>query len=302
MAVDWLARLAAGAAVPVFPCIGTGMLDPVERLFLSPALRRAATPRAAAVLLVAGDISEPARAALDRVHDQLPHPRASVAWAGSGDPVAEIRQAWGGLLDGRGDEPDRLPDTPPNEWRGKGDHGQGGKGMMGGTPYGRPMAMTAEDLRDGLQLDAYTARFGPFAPMLPPGLELEITLQGDVIIEARVCAPPFEQTPAASAPDACAARLLRLLGLPLDARRVLGGGRARSLGTLRAVPRGLGAVAQGDDVRARLAGWLDGQPGTYQAPAPGDLVAGLEWHEAMLVLASFAPDALRRACLAGAQG
>jgi hypothetical protein len=298
VAVAWLARLAAQAAVPVFPCIGPRMLAATERVFLSPALRQAWTPRAAAVLLVAGDMPDRAQGALELVHDQLPHPRTTVAWDGSTDPEAEIRQVWRELIGGREDEPDRMPDEPPNEWRGKGDHGQGGKGMMGGTPYGRPMAMTAEDVRDGLQLDAYTARFGPFAPMLPPGLVLEITLQGDVIVAATVCEPPFEQTPESSAPKACAARLLRLLGQPLDAYRVLGGAHPRGLAGLRAVPKGLGTVAPGDDVRARLARWLGGETGTAQAPALPGLVAGLEWHEATLVLNSFAPDALRRACLA----
>ena len=281
------------------PASGRGRSPPWSGCFSRPSLRQVSTPRAAAILLVAGDLPERARDALDRVHDQLPHPRATVAWDGADDPVAEIRQTWRELLDGRGDEPDRLLDAPPNEWRGKGDHGQGGKGMMGGTPYGRPMAMTSEDVRDGLQLDAYTARFGPFAQMLPPGLELEITLQGDVIVEAKVRVPPFDQAPETSEPAACAARLLHLLGLPLDARRLRRGEDARSLAWRRAVPRGLGEVAPGDDVRARFSGWLGGRPGTYQAPTFPALLTGLEWHEATLVLASFAPDALRRACVAG---
>lgn len=273
------------------------MLDAVERLFLSPGLQQAMTPRAAAILLVAGDMPERVREARDRVHDQLAHPRATVAWDGSGNPAPEIRQVWRRLLDGHSDEPDRLPDEPPNEWRGKGDHGQGGKGMMGGVPYGRPLAMTAEDVRDGLQLDAYTARIGPFTPMLPPGMVLEITLQGDVIVEAKICAPPFEQAPEASVPQACAARLLQLLGLPFDARRVLRGNRPRGFALLRAVPEGVGTIAPGNDVRARLARWLGRQPSTEQAPELTDLLSGLEWYEAILVLNSFAPDALRRACL-----
>jgi len=299
--MSWLTRLAAQAAVPVYPCIGPAMLAPVERLFLSPHLRRAATPRAAAILLVAGQIPPRAQAALDRLHDQLPHPRASLTWDGAGDPTEELRRLWRELLAGRGDQPDRLPDTPPNEWRGKGDHGQGGKGMMGGVPYGRPMAMTAKDLRDGLELDAYTARFGPFAPMLPPGLEVEITLQGDVITKLTPCAPPFEQSPDASAPSACAARLLHLLGLPLDAGRVLEGRRPLALARLRALPPGLGEVAPDNDVRARLTAWLAGRDVDMEIPPLPELLTGLEWHEAMLVLNSFAPDALRRACLEGAQ-
>lgn len=299
--MSWLTRLAAQAAVPVYPCIGPGMLAVVERLFLSPHLRRTATPRAAAILLVAGQIPPRAQAALDRLHDQLPHPRASLTWDGAGEPTAELRRLWRELLAGRGDQPDRLPDTPPNEWRGKGDHGQGGKGMMGGVPYGRPMAMTAEDLRDGLALDAYTARFGPFAPMLPPGLEVEITLQGDVITKLTPCAPPFEHCPDASAPSACAARLLHLLGLPLDARRVRGGKRPMGLARLRALPPGLGEVAPDNDARARLTAWLAGRDVDTEIPPLPELLTGLEWHEAMLVLNSFTPDALRRACLEEAE-
>ena len=169
---------------------------------------------------------------------------------------------------------------------------------MGGTPYGRPMAMTGEDVRDGLMLDRYTATIGPFAPMLPPGLALEVTLQGDVIVATEVQAPPFEQLPEASAPEACAARLLRLLGQDGDADRLLRGRKPHGVLHFAAIPAGLGCVAEGDDVRVRLRAWLAGQPGTYQAPRLPDLLMGAEWHEAMLILASFPPDALRRACLA----
>lgn len=298
MAVDWLKRLAAGADVPIYPCIGPGMLAPVEQLFLSPGMRRASTPREAAVLLVAGAIPDAAQAALDRLHDQLPHPRASFRWDGQANPSAELTALWRDVLDGRPSEDDRLADESPNEWRGKGDHGQGGEGMMGGVPYGRPMAMTADDIRDGLALDAYTARIGPFAPMLLPGLVLEVTLQGNVIVSAKVCAPPFEQTAEAVRPAFCAARLLMLLGLPLDAHRLWRRKSARGLASLRAVPKGLGEIAPDDDVRARLTGWLQARPSASQAPALPDLLPGLEWHEATLVLNSFTPDALRRACLA----
>ncbi len=302
MAIAWLIRLAMEARVPVFPCIGPAMLDAAERLLLSFDLQRAATPRAGAILLVAGAIPGRAEAALDRVHDQLPHPRATLMWDGSGDGVAALRRMWRLLLEGQGDEPDRCPDEPPNEWRGKGDHGQGGEGMMGGVPYGRPMAMTGPDVRDGLELDAYTARLGPFTPMLPPGLELEVTLQGDLIVEATPCAPPFEQTPEASAPHACAARLLRLLGLPLDAHRLLEGGRPRGRACLRAIPPGLGRVPSGGDARARLEAWLGGRSAVHEVPPLADLLLGLEWSEAMLVLNSFTPDALRRSCEAGGDG
>lgn len=289
-----LRRLAASAPPPVFPCIGPRMLAPVERLFANGGARRALSPASAGVLLVAGDVPDRAAAAVDRLHDQVPPPRRTVGWNGADEPSNSLHDAWSGVLSVDEAEPDSLPDEPPNEWRGKGDHGHGGEGMMGGTPYGRPMAMTGEDPRDGLQLDRYTMRVGPFAPMLPPGLELEVTLQGDLIAAARVLQPPFPQEETASAPPACAARMLRLLGLPHHADRLLRGGRLRA-GVLRAVPTGLGAAMSERDARARLRRWLDGEPGAVQAPEIGALITGLEWHEAMLLLNSWSPEALRRA-------
>lgn len=308
-----LSSLAARAAVPVFPAIGEGGLAEVERLRLSSGLRLVASPRDAAILLVAGALPEMLIPDLRRLHDQLPHPRATVLWntgelpgldAGEKlppgpDPSSAIAAVWSGLLDGtRASEPDLLPDQPPNPWRGVGPHGQGGKGMMGGVPYGRAMAMTAADGRDGLTLDAYTARFGPFLPMFPPGLALTLTLQGDVIQKTGIAHPPFA---APSDPSASAARLLRLLDLPGTAERMLRGGAPGGLtrwSLNRAIPPGLGRLPGGTDVAARLDRWLDGA----EANEPDanltldDLLAGLEWQEAMLVLNSFEPTDLVRIC------
>lgn len=297
-----LVSLARRAPVSVYPCIGPEMLPAVEALWQARGIRLSATPRDAEILLVAGEIPDDARPALDRVHDQVPPPRAVHHWAGDGDPHDALVALRDRLARGEGLSPDRQPDEPPNEWRGKGDNGQGGKGMMGGVPYGRPMAMTDDDLRDGLALDAYSAQFGPFAPMLPPGLVLDLTLQGDVIVKAAVAAPPFPQPPEASRPVACAARLLRLLGLDGPAARVAAGRSPNAFFAVRAVPAGLGAAAPGADIRSRLRGWLADEPGTYQAPDPAQMLPGLEWHEAVLTLASYTPDALRLACLAAAEG
>ncbi len=76
-----------------------------------------------------------------------------------------------------------LPDEPPAPWRGRGDHGQGGEGMMGGKPYGRSMAMTMEDC-DNLALDEVPTALGPYFPGLPTGLQLTLKMQGDRV---RVC-------------------------------------------------------------------------------------------------------------------
>jgi hypothetical protein len=172
------------------------------------------SPRWATVLLVAGDLSQALDAPARRVHDQLPRPRATVWWqlrpgdrspdeqlpvvvsVRTGDDLlATVRRVHADLLTGsQPSSPELLPDEDPNPWRGVGDYGQGGKGMTGGTPYGRPLAKKAPD-RDGLQLDQLPLRFGPFFPPFPPGLVLRMLLQGDVVQEANVEPNPYEAAP-----------------------------------------------------------------------------------------------------------
>lgn len=181
--------------IPVFAAVGAGAWGPVQELRGRREVRLVPTPRQASVLLVAGRIPGTHVEALARVHDQLPHPRAAVGWSGGAQHAVAGRTVAGGsdavvdaILDAhtslaRGSgpsSPDWLPDEEPNEWRGVGPHGQGGEGMMGGTPYGRPMAMTGDD-RDGLALDQLHVRLGPFLEVLPPGVTLTATVQGDVL-------------------------------------------------------------------------------------------------------------------------
>ncbi len=343
MAVTALSRLVAGAPAPVFAAVGPGMASASDDLSTAPGLEFRPSIRGASLLLVAGTPRPADVPALRRLHDQMPHPRATIWWraepdpafCGRGmvaadDPEAVIVAAHRALLAGERDsEPDILPDEPPNAWRGVGPHGQGGEGMMGGTPYGRAMPMMGEELRDGLMLDAYTARFGPFLPVLPPGLALELTLQGDVIQKAAVRRPPYDGAVSGQA-DAfrLAARLLDLLGLAAHAaglRRVARGGPDLSGGKLarlirlsaaiRAIPPGLGALPEGPvrdasggiDVRARLRRWLDGEAAGGSAPSDSgvrlvDLLPGLEWSEAMLVLNSFEPPVLAAMCPVEAEG
>lgn len=288
-----IARLAANAPPPVFACVGPGMQMAVERLLAGSGVRRAISPRSAAILLVAGDIPDRAAAAFDRVHDQVPAPRRTVHWDGRSDPVPDLLTAWRDLLKTGAGEPDRLPDTPPNPWHGEGDHGQGGEGMMGGTPYGRPMAMTGGDPRDGLEMDRFKMHVGPFAPMLPTGLELELELKGDVIAHAKILHPPFEVNSAEEASRVGTARILRLLGLEIQADRLLRTGPASAALALRAIPKGLGAISGGTDARGRLRDCLEGQAAKESVSESGPALEGLEWHEAMLVLNSWPPSALR---------
>ncbi|MCX2721643.1 hypothetical protein [Roseibium salinum] len=183
MAMRLLRRLAAAAPACVFPAIGENGAGRVAALASLGRFRFVSTARHAPILLVAGKIRKEDHEDLCRLHDQLPHPRRTLWWGsdpidGFADPlvVASIDEArdaildvWRRLVSGEEtSEPDLLPDKPAHPWRGKGEHGQGGEGMMGGKPYGRPMAMTGDDLRDGLALDQCTCEYGPLLPILPP--------------------------------------------------------------------------------------------------------------------------------------
>ncbi len=134
----------------------------------------------------------------------------------------------------------QLPDRPHIPWHGHGDHGQGGEGMMGGVPYGRPMAMTHDD-PDGLALDDVPTLLGPFFPGLPSGLQLTLHMQGDRI---RACDEPVNCFPAMSLGGTDRHRLEAGTGLPIDA---LDG----TLPTVRAVEQ-----ARIDDHLAWMAGFL----------------------------------------------
>ncbi|MBW3602419.1 MAG: hypothetical protein KY434_06960, partial [Actinobacteria bacterium] len=250
MAVGLLARAAGRARVPVFPVVGAGAARAVQDLRLRPEVELVSTPRHATVLLVAGQVPRSLSRPLAQVHDQVPHPRATVRWTGSGsgpdrvvpagatvvaadgDVVAAIASCHRGLLSGdRPSEEDMRPAEPPNEWRGVGPHGQGGEGMMGGTPYGRPMPMTADD-RDGLALDQLSVRVGPLLPALPPGLALDVRLQGDVVQRAE---DPAQREGEAQR-VAIAAQLARRPPEPREREGVL-----RDLGAVRHARPGHGA-------------------------------------------------------------
>jgi hypothetical protein len=343
----------------VFAAVGAGAGARVDALRLDPALRWVASPRHAELLLVAGDLRAADRPAVELLHDQLPPGRRTLWWGATPWPSAAGSQATLPLDSdpvtlalalqregraGHAGEPEWLPDQPPSPWRGIGEHGQGGKGMMGGKPYGRPMAMTDDDLRDGLQLDAYRLELGPFWPGLPAGLLLELTLQGDVIQRARVlhaayvddvagvhdgegtgCGPTRQphSTDRQGQRLRCLARLLELVQLPGQAqrcRRLAYSGRAaggRGLSSMErrllranmrfALPAGLGrcaAVPAAGSARDRVFHWLEEDDRDPAGPAPeahgADLpplaqwLRGLEWNEAMLVVASFTPMELAR--------
>ena len=207
MAISALSSLAAKAPVPIYPVIGPSMEEAVRSLRLDARLEWVNSPRHARVLLVAGGITPDFTTALRRLHAQLPSPRSTLWWccpplpelatnAYQTNRIEEVPDLAQALYREQWQQPDRgepelCPDEPPAPWKGLGDHGQGGEGMMGGTPYGRPMAMTDDDLRDGLALDPLTFSIGPFWPILPPGLSAKVTLHGDVVAAFDVMTPPY---------------------------------------------------------------------------------------------------------------
>jgi hypothetical protein len=191
---------AAPTAVPVYVIAGAGCgRDVHTRLLADPDVEVVASPRHATLMVVAGALPAGLFPSLRHIHDQIPAPRAMI-WAtdapvvegpggfdhahvvGSGGVNAAIRTLGSGLARGEVDgAADLLDSEHPVAWKGVGPFGTGGEGMMGGTPYGRPMAMTDDDLRDGLALDAVPVTLGPFLAALPAGLALHVTFQGDVI-------------------------------------------------------------------------------------------------------------------------
>lgn len=202
-----LARLASGAPSRCFALAGAGAGDVGPWLRLDPSVAIVDSPRAADVLLVLGRLEGEMLHAAAAVHDAIPPPRGVVVWSPDGwssrrwpfvDAVtvrdaSEIAPACRRLRDDLfrrrlASSPDALPDLDPAPWRGVGPFGQGGAGMTGGVPYGRPLAGRADD-RDGLRLDQILVRVGPFLPPFPPGLLLDVRLQGDVIQEATIPAP-----------------------------------------------------------------------------------------------------------------
>jgi hypothetical protein len=192
--------------------VGVGGRDAADWLRLDDRLTVLDSPRSANVLLLVGRLTERLFPSALAVHDAMSEPRAVVQWLperGGEDPLAHVfpellsvgpAEPLGEVLVFRQAEllrgvlrssPSLLPDEDPAPWRGIGPYKQGGKGMSGGVPYGRPLPGRAPD-RDGVELDQLTVRMGPALPLLPPGLVLEVKLQGDVIQEASILDNAFD--------------------------------------------------------------------------------------------------------------
>lgn len=204
-----IARFGGQAPIPVLLVPGAGGHELLEPLRCHERLVPVNSPREAAVLVGAGAIPDGLMDALRRLHDGLTQPRA-MAWlmTPGGPTVPDIPGlallgprhtdrvvALGqDLLSGhRPSDPPLLPDEDPAPWRGVGPYGQGGSGMTGGVPHGRPMAGLAPD-RDGLRLDRLPVTLGPWFPSLPAGLRLRVGFTGDVLFGVEVIAPESMST------------------------------------------------------------------------------------------------------------
>lgn len=258
-----LTRVASSAPVRVFLILGVDPPCDPELLRLRPDVLVLDSPRSATVLLIAGFIPDALRGAAQHVHDEMAQPRSTVRWAnapassGSGHGshnnagydvttpdiaslVDALKRVQRDLISGtQPSEADELPDTSRAAWHGVGPYGQGGSGMTGGVPHGRPMAERAAD-RDGLELDQLPLRIGPYFDAFPAGLVLDVQLQGDVVQDVVIAAGPVSPLPAifSEALDSpvsvttleCAraqdhlcwlAHALRVYGLPALGRRTL---------------------------------------------------------------------------------
>lgn len=330
MAVGILRRWAASAPVPVFVARGGGAgWRPVE-LAADLRVRLVPSPRHASVLLAAGRFPGPMGEALNRVHDQLPAPRATVWWTADADagrpaalgdaavvtgpdPVDHIVAAHRALLLGHAPStPDVGANVPPNEFVGRGENGHGGEGMMGGVPYGRPMAMTAED-RDGLALDRLPVALGPFLPGFTNGLQATVALQGGIVQELSLHVLELGEGRslddlAGEAPTPWRSRrrwlseAMRVGGLEALAVRTAQAVRQEDEATsvVRLVRRsgllrswsGIGAL-DGIDAASRLAGALDSSGPSPAGPAdvPLDRLAaslvGSDWGDVVVAVCSF---------------
>lgn len=344
LAVNMRCRCAGRAEVPVFVARGLGLGCATAELRSVGGVRVVDSPRHATVLLAAGEFPGRMGEALDRVHDQLPHPRGVVWWrpphaaavppalhdaAVAYEPtrVADVvRTVHRRCVEDQATTADVAPDRPPNDFAGRGSNGQGGDGMMGGTPWGRPMAMTADD-RDGLQLDRLAVTFGPFTPAFPPGLFADVRLQGE-IVQAITFAPPDADADAEvgwaaarSLPFSGERHLLHVLsdiawlgGLPAAARRAarLAGSlrqgttspSAGELGRVRQQFRrsgflrqwtGIGHLDGSGDVARRVAVMLDPSAAPVGDPlsirdmewsAIGRALIGMDWSDALMTIAS----------------
>lgn len=285
----WLRARAAPRALLVTALGGRAVRLEVERLTRLRGWDLAASPAEADVLVVCGRPEAALAEAVARVWDQLPRPRARAEIHDPTEADRALDRIHTQLLNpdtGVTPEPHLEPDPDDDD-----------AGVAG-----LPMAEGAED-RDGLTLDVLHLQLGPILSDWPAGLEVRVTLQGDVVQTAAVqvigtAGQAWAGDPAAAALDSLA-RLLAVCGAETGSRAArrlrddvlsdhlcgndLRGGasaagelaafarRLRRSRTLRWATDGVGRLGSehgslGGDATARWLGWVAIVEGTTGPP------------------------------------
>lgn len=221
--------------------------------------RRTPSPAAADALVIAGRLPDDLRDAADLLWSQLPGPRvrrhvehlAEVDEALDTLPSA-LREHAAHRDDARGRGEDEVSRFLPDDAE---------DGHM--SPGGVPLAEGAED-RDGLEMDVLVHPLGPLLDRWPGGLELRLTLHGDVVADVAV-----DRTPAPPEPGPAAAwdAVATTLGLAGDDR---GAAVARRLRRRDAADHS----ADGSWLRQRLRRW--GRVGVLPPAAAGALLTSTD--------------------------
>ncbi|MEU0084453.1 hypothetical protein [Streptomyces sp. NPDC006274] len=201
--MDLTAVLSRAAAVRprvllvTMPVAGTQVRLAAEREFAVRDLPVALTPADADLLLVAGPRCPALDEAVDRLWRDMPAPRARVRAERAGEVAPALASGRARLADAAGQRAGLLAAASGGD-DGSPSHDAADGGDAHQMPAGLPMAEQGPD-RDGLALDRLHVPLGPLLADWPSGLTLRLTLQGDVVQEARIeTAAPF---PTAAAPS-----------------------------------------------------------------------------------------------------
>ncbi|MBC7374408.1 MAG: hypothetical protein H7323_10510, partial [Frankiales bacterium] len=174
---------------------------------------RATSPAQADLLIECGVPGPELASRVDTCWQAMPGPRARVRVTTVGEVEAVLLSGRAWLRDDAAQQRDadsRVAPQPEDDLAGMNmsdmdmDMDMGGMDMD--LPGGLTMAGRLED-RDGLRLEGLHLRLGPLLPGWPAGVELQVTLSGDVITHAtavRLDAAAHDTGPDEGAPDALA--------------------------------------------------------------------------------------------------
>ncbi len=211
---QWLANRAVRATrvLVVAAPKGFAVRVAVERAARLRGWSTAESPASADALVVAGDPGEELGRVVEGVWEAMPGPRAKAVVRVVEDVGAVLDDVARAFLDGAAQAEDAAgraaPDLSADEGHEGTDHGDMEHGDMDHgdpdmAPDGIPLAQGSDEDRDGLEMDALQVRMGPVLRHWPPGLVLDVTLHGDLVVGANarlldenVAPPSREDSPA----------------------------------------------------------------------------------------------------------